>query len=617
MFHGIFLRNAKNKIATIDNNILNGSSNCLNIDPDRKIIKTSYKDNYWIAQAIEKDSNNDIFFKDGVSIIGWIKLYNRDEISTKLNIENLSDISDKELIVGLYLKYKADITQYLHGDYSFAIYDSNTDEILCVRDHMGTRPFYYYLDDNIFIFSSSQVIFNHLNIISISASQEWICRLLAGGTNMNFEKTAYNEIFKVPPAHYIQISKHSFQKQKYFDFSSKKKYLEEQSQYFQEYEKQVKKAVTERFSDSSYPIGSEISGGIDSSTVTAYIAKYFDQPINNLYTYGFTHLDQEPEYALLVNQVYNLPNAFICSGNANNRGKKNPLEILGAPIEHGNANAHEIFYQNASRDGVRSLFSGFGGDEFVTSIHGDLVAFELLKKKDYKGIINHFGGNFITKPLRILRFLIKNNIKRGKKSFRMLNAFKSRWPYFCISDEFIKKYNLKERYFSVGNFDNGYTSLDKFTLEKRWVAFVPTRMSDCSLMAASYGIDYYWPLLDVKLIQTFLSMPSTLKFHNGYGRYLHRKSVEKIVPKKIIWKRSKYMGEPFLDKTEIKANLEITDNIHKELVKLINLDKLQTCIKEYNESTQKDKNISMVLNRNITNINSVDKWLKHFNLTVK
>ncbi|QIV95586.1 asparagine synthase (glutamine-hydrolysing) [Allofrancisella inopinata] len=617
MFHGIFFRK-NSKLDNIPQDITDGSKRILNIDPERKTIKTVYNENYWLAQAIDKGSNNNIFSYKNLIIVGWIKLYNREEIFSKLQLNYSDKITDEGLIARLCEKFTDTFPKYLHGDYSFVIFDTDNDKALCVRDHMGTRPFYYYLNEDIFIFSSSQVIFNYLEVINISANQEWVCRLLAGGTNMDFEKTAYNEIFKVPPAYFLEVSKNTYKKQKYFEFSTEKKYLKDDEKYFEEYEEKVKKAVTERFINTNHPIGSEISGGIDSSTVTSYIAKYFNKPIYELYTYGFTRLDQEPEYALLVNQVYNLPNAFICSGNSYDEiNNKNPLDILGAPVEHGNATGHEIFYKNASRDGVRSLFSGFGGDEFVTSIHGDLVAFELLAKKDYKGIFRHFGGNIITKPLRILRFLLKNNIKRGKKSFKMLNAFKSRWPYFCVKDEFIKKYHLKNRYFEVGSFDNGYTNLDEFTLQKRWVAFVPTRTDNCSLMAAAYGIDYFWPLLDVKLIQTFLSMPNTLKFHNGYGRYLHRKSVEKVVPQKIIWKRSKYMGEPFLDKSDIHPKLTLNNNLHLGLAKLIDLDKLQTQITNYNNSNKPDKNITMVINRNISNINNIDLWLKHFGLTVK
>lgn len=136
-------------------------------------------------------------------------------------------------------------------------------------------------------------------------------------------------------------------------------------------------------------------------------------------------------------------------------------------------------------------------------------------------------------------------------------------------------------------------------------------------MAAAYGIDYFWPLLDVRLIQFFLSIPNALKFHNGYGRYLHRKAVEKIVPKKIIWKKSKYMGEPFSSKINIKPKLKLAKDLHPELSTLIDIDKLKIQIADYNNSIEIDKSVSMVMNRNVVDINAIDQWLKHFNLKIK
>lgn len=616
MFHGIFSRKSNDLVTSIAPEIYDGSDKILNIDPQRKVIKTISGANYWLAQAVERESAEDVYLYNNQVIVGWIKLYNRDEIFTELELDITVKISDMELILRLYQKYNDEVAKYLHGDYSFVIYDTNKNELLCVRDHMGTRPLYYYLDDDYFIFSTSQVLFNHLgNIIKVSASQEWICRLLVGGTNMNFEKTAYNEIFKIPPAHFLKVSEKNSDKQKYFEFSTDKFSSSNLDEYFVKYEQKVKKAILERFKDSNHPIGSEISGGIDSSTVTSYIAKFFDQPLTNFRTYGFARLDQEPEYILLVNQKYRIPNAFICSGN--DLEHKNPLDILGSPIEHGNATAHEIFYKDASNNGVRSLFSGFGGDEFVTSIHGDLVYFELLKEKRYIELFKIFGGNFITKPLRFLRFVVKNNSKRGKKSLQMLQAFKSRWSYFVLKQEYLKKHDLENRYLELGKFDDGYTSMDKFTLEKRWVSFVPTRMENCSLVASAYGIDYFWPLLDYRLVQFFLSVPNTLKIGKGFGRYLHRKSVEKVVPSKIIWKKTKYMGEPFSRKINLDHKIALDQDLHPQLQQLIDTQKLSEQADKLKELKKGNYEIEISFMRNILDVNRVSEWLKHFNLDIK
>lgn len=616
MFHGIFFRK-NSSLETIQKNIINGTNDILNIDPDHRAIETvyNYESGFWIAQAINKDSDDTITSYNDLIIVGWIKLYNRDEIFSKLNLEIDSKMSDEELLLRLYEKFNDKTPEYLYGDYSFAIFNTMSKEFFCVRDHMGVRPFYYYLDDDIFILSSSQVIFNYLDIINISASKEWICRLLAGGTNTDFEKTAYNEVFKIPPAHYLKISSNDIFKKKYFEFSTKKVKLDSNEQYFKEYEEKLKTAVVARFKDSKYPIGSEITGGLDSSTVTSYIAEYFDQPIKELYTYGFTFLEQEPKYALLVNQMYMIPNAFLCCGNPVPPNKKNPLDILGAPVEHTNATVHEIFYNKAAKDGVRSLFSGFGGDEFVTSIHGDLVKFELLAEKRFKDLLLHFRGNIITKPLRLLKFLMQNNVKRGKKGYDMLNAFKSRWPFFIVKNELLEQFKLKERYFNVGNQDNGYISLDKYTLDKRWVAFVPTRTDNCSLMAASYGIDYFWPLLDVRLIQFFLSTPNNLKFHNGISRYFHRKAVENIVPTDITWKNTKCMGESIAKKNKnlqsektINKNIQLKADISSQLKDLLDLEKVQNL---------NSCNDIFTLNTTLNDIERVDAWLRHFNLKIK
>ena len=112
-------------------------------------------------------------------------------------------------------------------------------------------------------------------------------------------------------------------------------------------------------------------------------------------------------------------------------------------------------------------------------------------------------GNTITKFLRLLKFITLQSGIKGKKDTPMIQAFKQRWPFQIIRDKYVKYYNIKEKYLARGNFDIGYNNLDTFTLKRRLVPFVSTRTSECTLMANSYGIDYCWPLLDVRLIQFF------------------------------------------------------------------------------------------------------------------
>jgi len=90
-------------------------------------------------------------------------------------------------------------------------------------------------------------------------------------------------------------------------------------------------------------------------------------------------------------------------------------------------------------------------------------------------------------------------------------------------------------------YDAGCESVNEFSLTNRWSPDMTQRLEDCSLAAASYGIEYRWPLLDMRLVELFLSIPSEYKLRHGLPRYLHRKSIQGLVPEYLIWK-DKDMG---------------------------------------------------------------------------
>jgi len=121
-------------------------------------------------------------------------------------------------------------------------------------------------------------------------------------------------------------------------------------------------------------------------------------------------------------------------------------------------------------------------------------------------------------------------------------AFAQRWPHHIVRDALVRQYSLKERYFDKARFDAGYADLKRFTLERCWQPFIPTRAENCALMAAGRKIEYRWPLLDIRLVRLFLAIPSEENYHRGMGRYLHRRAVNGIVPEMVAWKQTKDMG---------------------------------------------------------------------------
>lgn len=570
----------------------------------------------FLAQDIENGSEKvlTIGTPPQVAIIAWARLDNRDELIQKLELNHHKHITCIRLILEAYLRFGEQCTSYLFGDFSFAIYDIRHKRMFCARDQMGARPFYFYNDEHIFAFSSSMHFFHSLKpLITLEPCMEWASKFLISNLSKDFRKTAYRNIFKLPPAYQLSINANTITEQNYFKFNTNKIMFSSSNQYIEYYRSFLESAIKTRV-QVNHPLGSEISGGIDSSTVTAYAALYYPGSISDLHTFGFAFLEKESHYILQVNQLLGIPMGHICCNESLfNHDPSRILNALGAPVEHNNAISHEIFYALAAGYNIKTLLSGFGGDEFVTSIYGYLYHNELLKDKKYFKLYQNFKGNALIRALRMARFLLyKTDNNAGLKNFTMANAFASRWEYSIVTDELIKFYGLKDIYDKVGQFDHGYNNLDQFTLENRLAPFVSTRMENCSLLAKSYGIDYRWPLLDVRLIQAFLSIPSSEKYHKGKGRYLHRRAIANVVPQAIVAQNSKYMGN--LIRGGSRRFVKLNDDLHQDLAPILNIPKLRHQEKILMEHTNTEcaSDYASTIHRNIQRVNHLDNWLKYY-----
>lgn len=566
----------------------------------------------WLAQAVD-DIRLEFKQVGPYIVLAWARLDNPEIIQQTLKLDPNQAYSDTNLILHAYQAYGERCTDVLFGDFAFAIYHTEKHALFCARDQMGIKPFYYYDHEDFFVFSSSLALFHELPIVLLKPSQAWACKYLVANLSMDFEKTAYHKLFKLPPATAFTLSQKTPTLKRYFEFHTEKHPESNFEAYLEGYQAELERAIKTRV-QTDHPLGSESSGGLDSSTTTAYGAKHYKGPISDFYTFGFAHAEEEPKRILSLSQSLGIPNNFISCDALHETPElaTHALNILGAPCEHGNATFHNLFYQTAAKHQVRSLLSGFGGDEFVTTIHGDLYFHELFADKAYWKLLNSLPGHPLLRPLRFLKIAHQGYTLGGKKSLRMHQAMQTRWPHYLVSDKHAKTYALKAQFDDVARFDHGYKNLDQFTLEKRWVPFVSTRTESCTLMAASYGIDYRWPLLDARLIQYFLSVPSSAKIKHGMGRYLHREAVKKHVPSATNWNPSKYMGEV---RTPHVKPMPLNPDLHPNVLTLIDTTKLkqqQEALKDIAYNARNMPDHLRTFSTNIKQVNALDNWLKRY-----
>ncbi len=131
-------------------------------------------------------------------------------------------------------------------------------------------------------------------------------------------------------------------------------------------------------------------------------------------------------------------------------------------------------------------------------------------------------------------------------------------------------------------------------------------------MASHYGIEYAFPLLDVELIQCYLSIPSDEKYYRGQKRYLHRRAVSKHLPLFITSRNSKNMGAritPYNPKAFIP-----NEDLHPALLEILQKEKLWQQSQQLKSASASDLETPLLLQarHNIQTVNALDTWLKYF-----
>lgn len=610
MFHGIIFKEQPSEDIC---HHLSAKANQLVFDPEHHHIVTKRFLNVWVAQETEFSSVSftEVHYPHRAMIMAWTRLDNVNELILKHQL-NLA-ITPAELILHLYFKLKENCVKSLLGDFSFAIYDIDAQRLFCARDPMGIKPLYYCHHPLGFAFSTSLHFFHLLR--TPTPRLEWVCKKLSHciqGTS--FEETVYHHIYRCLPAHYFKITSNRFEKIRYFHFHNEKIRLKSSNEYVDYYEAHLDKAIRRR-ANVAHPLGAEQSGGLDSASVTSYALQHFARGNKDFHTFSFALNAQDPEAIFSVNQQHALPSAYVCC---------DPLwyldsptracEVFAAPAHHEAAIQCEIFYQQAKKLGVRTLLSGFGGDECVTESNLQLYFYELLANQQYGCLLQAMPGNLLTRLLRAMRFLYVNRRDSCVPDNEVRQNLQTRWPAASIvAPSLTEQYQIKKTYDQLSRFSQGYNHLNAFILDYTLSpCSISARAEECTLMASRYGVEYAFPLLDVELIQCYLSIPSDEKYYRGQKRYLHRRAVSKHVPLCITSRNSKNTGTrmtPYNPKTFI-----LNEDLHPALFDILQKEKLWQQSQQLKSASAPDLETPLLLQarHNIRTVNALDTWLKYF-----
>lgn len=225
------------------------------------------------------------------------QIYNTKELRKELeeNGFTFSGHCDTEVLLKSFIHYGYDVVNKLNGIYAFAIWNSKKQELFLARDHFGVKPlFYTQFDDSLIFASEIKAIFEYPGIEKVVDS-EGICELFGIGPSHTPGTTVFKNIFELKPAHFAIYNKSGLHIEKYWELESK-----EHTDNFDatcDHLRYLLEDTINRQLVSDVPLCTFLSGGLDSSIITAFASNYCEKndlpPLN---TFSVDYVDNDKNF---------------------------------------------------------------------------------------------------------------------------------------------------------------------------------------------------------------------------------------------------------------------------------------------------------------------------------
>jgi asparagine synthase (glutamine-hydrolysing) len=491
---------------------------------------------------------------------------NRNELLCHFGIPKEAALltTDSKLIELAYLKWGGECPSHLVGDYAFAIWDEGKEQIFCARDHVGKRTLYYYHNSDIFAFSTTIKPLRQLKENGGELNEEWIANNLATGIPLNqldTSSTVYKDIFQLPPAHTMTVTKKGIKLHKYWDpLKVPQLKLGSNEAYEEAFRKVFFEAVRCRLR-SVGSIGILLSSGLDSGSVACVAASMLKSEGKRLKAYtsvpfsGYTDClgkheiaDESGYIKAILDRYDNIDINFNASEGFTAYNSLNRLiELLEFPFKY----IQNFFWIDnlaalAKNDKCVILLDGQSGNETVSL--GNIISYfhalavngrwrSALKEAKYYSDNNNLRYRSVLKSLfrlilpdpllKIYRFLLRRGYSGDTIDWNN--------PHPLINPELalLWKIDGKLKRYKMGKYQKKYFSLrDSHRFTANGLLFSQVAEADVKL-SLTHGITRRDPTRDKRVVEFCMSLPEEQLVQKGVERSIIRRSMKDILPDQI------------------------------------------------------------------------------------
>ena len=556
-------------------------------------LNMSSKENNSITKTIY--GNTYVIVLDG-------NIYNINEIKKELqnNDYPLNHSSDLEILLTGFIHFGSNILDKINGVFSFAVWNENKKELFLARDHLGVKPLFYTTKNNSFIFSSEIAAILANPTIRTKLSNIGLCEIFGLGPARTSGSGIYDGIKELKPGHFLTFNNSETLIRKYWGLESHE-HIDNLETTSKNIRQLIEDSIKSQFSFNT-PVCTLLSGGLDSSIITAITSKYYKNN-NILHTYSvdyvdndknFTKTDFQPDsdsyYINLISKTFRIK----------------PQNIMIDTPELATALEDAMIARN---------FPG------MADVDSSLLLFckEIAKDKSIalsgECADEIFGGY----PWFFKEDALKDNTFPWSKAIferqSLLNSDISR--KIDLKEYIDYRYSETVKQYPKFDDDNKENTLKKklFYLNQCW--FMQTLIERTDRMSMYVGLDVRVPFCDYRLVQYLWNIPWEMKSLNGREKGLLRHIYKDVLPNEIIQrKKSPYpkTHNPTYLKLIKQMLTDIMEDSNSPILELINKEYVWDIVRTNGTSFTKPWFGQLMTGPQLmAYLVQVNMWLKRYN----
>ena len=482
------------------------------------------------------------------------EVYNFPEIRKKLESRGIAfkTNSDTEVVLYSFQEFGKDCFAMFNGMFALAIFDLENNEIVLARDQFGIKPLYYFMTNEVFVFGSEMKTILAHPLCKTDINLQGLSEYMWYGNPLG-NNTFYGNISELGAGELMVLNKNSFHIESYFKIEMVKPKLITEGNAIKEIQVLLNESV-KRHLISDVPVGVFLSGGIDSSAITAIASKYYNGRLKT-FSVGFDFAEGPNELGLAakVAKKFNTEHEEIqISGN-------NIIDVIEALVDahdepFGDAADIPLYLLTQKLKGkIKVVLQGDGGDEFF----GGYSRYNTIQNAKKWSLLSFLSPLIKasrvtnTKLLRGQRFL--NAISQNDPAVRnaLLLTMESKYsdPLRIFNVEYkniLKEKDPFKRYREVYNgFDKDVNYVQSLFYADTQIILKDTYFEKVDKSTMANSIEVRVPFLDKELAEFMLSLPSDLKVKKGIQKYLLKKALDGIVPNEILYGKKTGFSVPY------------------------------------------------------------------------